>query len=332
MLAIGATVGLWASAFVAIRATVDDIPPLSLAVVRYMIASAVLAAAMAASRTNVPRRGAWVRLGIVGFFGIAVYNVALNVGLRSTDAGTASFLVNTAPIFSAIFAALLLGEAVPRPVRVGIVFGFLGATLLVLGEGHGLTVEPAALVVLLAAIAQSLYFILQKPLLGRYNALQVVSVAVWIGTALMLPFSGIAVADFWSAPLSAKLLTLYLGVFPAALAYALWSIGLRHVPVATAAAFLYAVPPTAVLLAWGFLGEVPSTLTLVGGAIALTGVVAVNTLRSGPAAPHRRYRRGSWQRPFRVADEGVEELPKLVDPGARLARGQQRRPVPEPPE
>lgn len=282
LLAMGGTALLWASAFVAIRAAIDEIPPLSLAVVRYMIASAVLAAAMAAGKTRVPRRDAWPRLAVVGFLGIAVYNVALNIGLRSTDAGSASFLVNTAPIFSAIFAALLLGEAIPRSVRVGILSGFLGVTLLILGQGHGFTLRPAALAVLLAAVAQSLYFIVQKPLLVRYSALQVVSLAVWIGTALMLPLAVVAIPDFWRAPLSDQLLTVYLGVFPAALAYALWSIALRRVPVATAVGFLYAVPPTAVLLAWVFLGEIPSTLTLVGGAVALAGVVTVNMSRAAP--------------------------------------------------
>ena len=238
---------------------------------------------MAATRTRVPRRGAWARLAVVGFFGIAVYNVALNAGLASIGAGAASLLVNTAPIFTALFAMLLLGESVPRPVYAGILLGFLGASLIVVGEGSGVSLEPAAVVVVLAAVAQSLYFILQKPLLGSYDPLQVVSVAVWVGTALMLPFSISAVGDFWAASLSAKLLTVYLGVFPAALAYVLWSIALARVPASTAATFLYAVPPAAVLLAWLFLDEVPSALVLVGGAVALAGVATVNATRSGTA-------------------------------------------------
>jgi drug/metabolite transporter (DMT)-like permease len=239
---------------------------------------------MAATRTRLPHRRAWIRLGVVGLFGITVYNVALNVGLESIGAGSASLLVNTAPIFTAIIGVVVLGERVARPVWIGILVGFFGASLIVLGEGKGLALEPAALIVLLAAIAQSLYFILQRPLLAHYNALQVVSVAVWIGAALMLPFSATAVGDVWGAPLSAQLLTVYLGVFPAAVAYVLWSIGLSRVQVATAAAFLYGVPPTAVLLAWAFLDEIPAPLTLAGGAIALAGVVAVNTLRRKPLA------------------------------------------------
>jgi drug/metabolite transporter (DMT)-like permease len=316
--AIGGTVLLWASAFVAIRAAVEDVPALPLAVVRYLIASVVLAGVMAATRTRVPRRRAWLRLGVVGFFGIAVYNVALNVGLESIGAGSASLLVNTAPIFTAVIGALVLRERVPRPVQAGIAVGFLGACLIVVGEGKGFTVEPAALVVLVAAIAQSLYFILQRPLLGEYNALQVVSVAVWIGAGLMLPFSLTAVGDVWAAPLSAKLLTLYLGVFPAAVAYVLWSIGLSRVPVATAAAFLYGVPPTAVLLAWAFLGEVPGALTLVGGAIALAGVIAVNTLKRKPeplgeaSPPHEQSSSLERPAPRRRADlEGRHRLRRV---------------------
>ena len=45
----------------------------------------------------------------------------------------------------------------------------------------------------------------------------------------------------------------------------------------TAASFLYIIPPTAYLIAWLWLAEVPTPVSVVGGLVTLAGVVIVNT-------------------------------------------------------
>ena len=69
-----------------------------------------------------------------------------------------------------------------------------------------------------------------------------------------------------------------LGVFPAAIGYAAWTYALGRFGAARAANFLYLVPPVAALVGFVALGESLSALTLVGGAIAILGVVIVNSL------------------------------------------------------
>jgi drug/metabolite transporter (DMT)-like permease len=277
-LAIGFTVVCWASAFVGIRSAVEHFSAGPLALTRYLIASSVLAVLLLGPGTKLPERRDWPRLALVGFAGITVYNLALNYGSQYIHAGSASFLVNTAPIFTALFATVLLRERVTALAYAGMAVGFTGAMLIFFGEGHDVAIEPAALLILLAAVAFSLYFILQKPLLQRYTPLQVVAVAVWIGTVLMVPASLDLVSEVREAPADALAVVAYLGVFPGALAYASWSYVLSKIPASKAASFIYCVGPTTVLIAWVWLDEIPSLLALVGGAVALTGVVIVNTL------------------------------------------------------
>jgi drug/metabolite transporter (DMT)-like permease len=85
------------------------------------------------------------------------------------------------------------------------------------------------------------------------------------------------------------LATVYLGIVPTVLAYVLWAIALRRLSASTAASFLYLLPVMAIIIAWVWLGEAPSTLALAGGFLALAGVVIANS--RGHASTRGRRRR-----------------------------------------
>jgi len=276
-LAIAFTVVCWAAAFVGIRDAVRYFSPGPLAFSRYVVASVVLAALLVLSRAPLPDRKDWLRLAVVGFMGITAYNLALNYGSQFIQSGSAAFLVNTAPIFTVIFAVISLKEKVTPVAIGGIVLGFVGATLIFLGEGKGVAVEPAAFLILLAAVVFSLYFILQKPLLQHYTSLQVVSMAVWAGTLFLVPAALDVAAELAGASSRSIGIVVFLGLFPGALAYASWSYVLSRIPASKAGSFIYCVAPTTVLIAWLWLGEVPTPLSLAGGFLALSGVVITNT-------------------------------------------------------
>lgn len=274
-----AALGFWASAFVGTRVVVEgshignagSFSPGELALYRYGVASITLALLACWLRPPLPRRQDLPRLFATGAIGIGVYTLALNTGQQTTTAGAASFIVNTAPLFSALFACVALKESLRLAGWLGLIVGLAGIGLIALGEdGSGLS--TGALLVFVAAIAWALYQIIQKPLLPYYGAFGVVCYAIWIGTALFLPFAPDLMEAMARAPATHHATVVYLGVLPGALAFLAWSYLLAHLTVARATPLLYLVPVLSLIIAWLAIGEQPQVLSIIGGLVAIGGV------------------------------------------------------------
>ena len=283
--ALGITILCWASAFVGIRAALAGYSPTHLALLRYLIASLVLAIYAGIKRMPLLNLRDLPAIAFTGLVGIAVYNVALNTGEISTSAGVSSFLVNTAPIITALLATAFLGDRLRLWGWLGILICTTGVAVIAFNATAQMRFSAGAWYVLLAAIAQSLYFVSQKPYLARCSALQCASYAVWTGTLALLIFAPGLMQDLKTASPSATIAAAYLGIFPAALGYVTWAYALARIPAARAASFLYLVPAVTLGIAWIWLGEWPTWLALLGGAIAISGVAVVNFLGKTKALP-----------------------------------------------
>ena len=277
VLALTLTLLFWASAFAAIRAALKGYAPGHLALLRLLVASAVVAVCAVPTRIRVPDRRDLPAILLMGFLGFTVYHAALNYGEVSVTAGAASFLINTAPIFTSLLAITFLGERLNMWGWIGIAISFAGVATITAGEGSGLRLEPGALLVLLAAISASGYLVLQKRYLTKYGAFELTTYAMWAGTFFLLIFGQGLLSAIRTAPLSATLAAVYMGIFPTAVAYITWASVLSRLTASKTASFLYLVPAMAVAIAWLWLGEVPTWYSLVGGMLALAGVVLVNT-------------------------------------------------------
>jgi drug/metabolite transporter (DMT)-like permease len=278
-LAIGITLLLWSSAFAAIKVGLRCYTPGEVALLRFGTASLVLGGYALVTRMPLPAREDTGRIALAGFLGITVYHVALNYGEQTVSAGAASLIIASAPVFTAGLASLFLGERLSFWGWVGIAIAFAGVAMIAFGEGgNGMRLEPGAALILLSAIVTAAYSILSKPLLSRYRPLAFTTYVIWAGTLPMLVWAPGLLQRMPTASLDSTLSVVYLGVFPAAIAYLFWSYALARMPASALATFLYLSPVSAIVIAFIWIGEVPAPLALVGGVVAIAGVAVTNTL------------------------------------------------------
>ena len=186
---MGAVVLVWGSAFPAIGAAVVHYQPGQLVLLRFLVAAVVLGARALVVRQRLPQRRDLAMIGLAALTGVVGYQVPLSYGQRVVSAGAASLLINTSPIFTVLLAAAFLRERLSLAGWMGVGVSFAGACIVSVAASASLRLEPAALLVVFAAAAGSVYTVLQKPLLTRYTPLQYTSYVVWTGAAMLLVFA-----------------------------------------------------------------------------------------------------------------------------------------------
>ncbi len=277
--AIAFTVLAWASSFPAIRAGLAGFGPLEMAALRFAIAGLPAAVFLLVTRAALPAPGDVWRFLVGGVVFIAGYAVLLNLGQTIVPAGAASFIINTNPIMTAVLAMLILGERFSPVAWLGTAVSFAGIGLIALGRGLDLEIGLSVLLILGAAFCNAITTVVQKPLFARHRPLSVAAWNMVIGGLALFPFLPGALTQASEASGEALASVVYLAVVSSLAAYGTWAITLSRLPAARAANFQYCVPPIATLIAFLWLGEVPGALGILGGIMALGGVVIVNLRR-----------------------------------------------------
>lgn len=243
------------------RFVVAEVPPLTLAMLRYALGFAcLLPFALQAWRSQrVPVRPrdlvAMAALGI-GQFGILI--AFLNWGLQTVKAGPAALIFSLFPLLTLLLAAALGRERLAPGLLAGVLLSIAGVALSLLpklGEG-GTGLWWGELAVFVSACIGALCSVLYRPYLQRYPTLPVSAFAMLASVAFL---GVIALREDWPARTASLSPGAWAGVAfigaSSAVGYFWWLYALKHESPTRVSVFLALNPVTAVLLGWGLLGE-----------------------------------------------------------------------------
>ena len=271
---------LWGLSFVATKAALADVEPLTLVLGRTALATLSLTT-VCLLRRRPPRlpQTALVPLIGAGALGVFLHQILQAYGLTLTTAVRTGWLIGVIPIWSAVIALLFLRESLSVPKAVGLLLGLMGVGLLVTG-GRMPSLLPQTLgdlLILASTVSWAIYTVLGRYLMGQVDALLATTLAMAVGLAMLLPITGLAPVWNSLADASPRALAavLFLGLGCSGLAYLLWYAALERAPAAEVASLLYLEPLVTLAAAIAFLGESVEATTLAGGVIVLAGVYLV---------------------------------------------------------
>lgn len=260
------------------------VPPFALALLRLGAAAAILLALERAFvRAPMPPRADLVRFAWFALLGVVLNQGLFLLGLQSTTATNAVLLVATIPAFTLLVAVLLGHERTTTGKLVGLVVSFAGVAVVVADSGLNLGLDTLVgnLLIVANALCYSVYLVLSRPVLQRYDPLTLIAWVFLLGT---LEMSLVAVPSLlavdWGALTAASWTALAYALLAATVVtYGLNAWVLRHMSASRVASFVYLQPLFGALAAWLILDEAITPQVVLGGLLILGGVAVANRQR-----------------------------------------------------
>lgn len=276
---------LWAGNAIVGRLVRDAVPPMTLNLMRWTIALAVLLPlGRAALRAGSGVLANWRRYSLLGLLGVGLYNSLQYLALQSSSPINVTLVASGVPVWMLLVGRLFFGVPVRRRQVLGAILSVAGV-LVVLSRGDpaqlaALRLVAGDLYMILATIAWSFYsWLLMRQqdapaLRADWAAFLLAQVAYGVLWSGLLAGGEWALRDervAWSWPVAAALL--YVAIGPAIVAMRCWGAGVQRAGPTLGAFFINLTPLLTALLSSAFLGEVPHPYHALAFAMIVGGIV-----------------------------------------------------------
>ena len=279
---------VWGSTYLAIRFSVETIPPLLHAALRFLISGAILYIWRRAAGDPAPTAGNWKSTAIVGTALLLGGNGLVGWAEKTVPSGIAALMIATSPFWLTLFEALRSGGTKPTwQAILGLIVGF-GGVFLLIGPaeitGGGESIDRfGSILLLLAPFFWSLGSIYARgadmprsTLLSTGMQMLTGAVALFLVSLLKGELSGFSLG---MVSTRSWLGLLYLITFGSLVGFVSYGWLLHNAPVSLTSTYAYVNPVVAVFLGSLFADEVLNGRILVAAAIIIGSVVLINSAR-----------------------------------------------------
>ena len=275
---------IWGGTFVAGKIVVASLTPLMGSFARYVVACVALLVAAVVLEGGLPRLTGrqWLATFALGLFGVFAYNLFFMGALTKLPASRAALIIALNPAITIAISAVALKERLSARRWAGVMLALLGVAIVVsrgdFASFASGSVGTGELYMFAAVSSWAVYTILGRKVLGGLSPLAATNYAALWGTVLLgvvaaPQFDTLRLTQFdWRTIVS----LLYLGVLGTALAFVWYYMSVKKVGASSASIFNNLVPVFGVAISVALLGETLLPSMLIGGAIAIAGVMMVS--------------------------------------------------------
>ncbi|MGH2748983.1 MAG: EamA family transporter [Actinomycetota bacterium] len=282
---------VWGSTYLAIRITVETLPPFLTTGVRFVVAGAIMYLFLLARRGPSGVAVTAREVGAASLIGGLLLlggNGLVMIAEQDVPSGLASLIISSVPLWVVLFRAIT-GDRVPGGTLAGVAVGFIGVALLVLpGGSNGGTLAGMLLLVLAALLWATGSFISKKMPLPKdpftsttWQMLTGGAIAAVAGV-IRGEAASIDAASFSAASVWALVYLIFVGSL---LAFTAYTWVLQNAPISKVATYAYVNPVIAVFLGWAILSEAITAMLVVGAAIIVASVAFI-IQKETPPEPH----------------------------------------------
>ena len=270
---------MWGLSFIASKhALLSGFSPMTLALVRYVMASACLLpmTLMKEKRLRL-RRADILPMALSGLMGITLYYFFEYQGISRTSTVNASLILAAIPILTMVVEAVVDRRRMRGPQIAGAVISVAGTAIIVLGgSSEGAASLAGDLLILGASVVWVAYIFISRKLRDGYSSLSMNTWQALIALVTLIPMALADPCDLGAIPASGWLAAAVLAVICSALCYWLYGNALHEMSPLASAIFINLIPLTTLLGGVMLLGETLTWQAALGGAMIIGSIFLVN--------------------------------------------------------
>lgn len=274
------TVLFWGISFINVKIVLGEIPPVTIALIRFAIASLLLGMIFARMEpgTKVEKKDLPM-MALAGIMGITMYFYFENNGIKLTTAANAALIVAFVPLITILLDVLFFHSRASWLKVVGVGIAVTGTYFSITANGQislSSTNFKGNMFMVCAMLVWAFYTLANKSLQRKYSGLCLTTYQTIFGTVFMVPLVLPEMKEWKMFSLLSLGHILFLAVCCSVLGYWFYMYSLKHLDVTVTTIYLNLVPVVGVAGGYLFLQESVLPIQMIGGVLTLLAIFVVN--------------------------------------------------------